>query len=451
MSFQLANADDLNKCIKQGKLSTFGLTLYTDKEVSVRINSNESDELLLYAEEYEELIRETERAVNVIHFRSSNVNNRFLLMKPLSLYHDGKKYNCPLFMYISHTGMGMLKLSVPLINVDADSFITTPNYDFYNSFCFYDDNDNSDCSSYNETNRESFNSLMYIIIQTSFEGFLLSGYKQLCFETILLLDTFEPDINKKQKTDEINKGLYNLAYPESFLDEVDKRKLELFELNNVEEYVGLKFVKCFPSRMIIYGNPDKIKILYGRGEETNSLEYFENTIHISYDWSICIAIWKRMNQLTFLDTSTLELQQYNSHKAFFNKIENELDSMLDLVQLHTRSVFYIVYENMGQAMYTINERIARVGEIESIIRDRYNARRGLIIDFIVLVCTLIFGLPTIRETVSIIKISFFNNSTELSRFISINGISITVWLILSVCAVLFFWKNYKDYISYHYK
>ena len=370
-------------------------------------------------------------------------------MNPLIInYDNGESVTCSVFMYLSSIGLGVLKVAIPLIDTTAERFKKKPMEKWFKDAEIYISSNKQIRIEEEENSILEITDLLRYMVQNTFEGFLLSGNKNLCFESFLLLETVNPNMNKLNNDIETLKQVYHFAFPDNFLENPTKEKIEMFKKENFVDIGGFQFLKCTTCRLIIYGDIKKLKKYYHRDDTIDDLKYFEASMQISYDWVLCVAMWKRINQMTFVDVSSTNLMEFNQNKATYNFIENELDVMIDSSHSTTRNFYKLVYNNMEEAMSSSKDRLERLSQIEHIIRDIYFERRNLIIEAIALVITMVFGLPAIRETIQIIRTVIWSKSEEMSMHVSVDNVSIILWLTLMGLVGLSLYRNYKKYQSY---
>lgn len=451
MSFQLRSGSDIGKCLKLDRFQEYVVCLYVQGEVLMNSSLTVCDDEVInqYLEENGEMLMETGDTFTEVFGGTSDSNNIVLLMSPLILhYNDQKTHICPVYMYLSETGLGMVKIRVPLIDLSADPFMAMPLLKWYEYASLYI---NAEKELFFKTDDKSVNDiadLLCSIIQETFRGFLLSGKKRITFESVLLSRTENPSI--QSLTDDFNdyKELYHLCYPEYFLEEPSVKKLDDFAINNIIDIGGFKFFRCMPGRLVLFGDVDKLKGQFNRGEEIDDLEYLENSIQLTYDLMLCIAIWKRINHMSFLDVTKNNLLEFNSHKALYNIVENELDSMLECNSISAFRFYRLIYDNLDEVMNSYSDRLERVAQNEQIIKDKYNERKNLLFHVAALIGTLFFGLPAIRETLYILRTTLWKSTEEVSQRISIDGFAIAIWIGIIVVLGILLFHNYRIYKSY---
>lgn len=222
-------------------------------------------------------------------------------------------------------------------------------------------------------------------------------------------------------------------------------KVAEFWASKCKDIGGVDFVAGIPARLLIFSNVDNLIKWHNRTDITNALEYFESSLQYSFDRPICVALWKKINEMNLFNSSDDNYHKVNFNNAVYNIKENELDAMLDLCPYNSKLVFGMVLENLNLSLNPFSKRVDRLLKLEQYAKERLEEKRNLIFAVIAFVITAIFGLPAIHETLYILRITFWASNTDLISWASVNGASVLIWLLI---VVFFIFRLLKSTILY---
>ena len=454
MAFQVKSRADVLRSIQEDRYNDFVVASFMDNQVFVNINygNNEDINIQSYIGKYMTVLQNTGEAVSIVHGKELNQKTTISLMSPMVMkFINGSEILCPIFMYLVNTGLGILKIRVPLDEMNAEVLKTLPLEKWYKSVSLVHINDNRiDYEVCDEKNNyvDDIVSLLRKMINTTFSGHLVSEHKNLCFENFVLYNTSNPNILSKSFKSEELRELYHVCFPENYLEFPSNSKVNDFWNTSHCDIGGIDFVSGVPGRMLIFSDVDKLLNFHKRKEINDKLEYFENSLQFSFDWPICIALWKKINEINFFDSSENNYHKINYNNAVYNLRENELDSMLDLCPLNCKKVYQFIYNILTQSLNSFNNRVERLLMLENYAKERFNEKRTLIFESIAFLGTAIFGLPAIFETVGLVRITIFPFTGDMVKGITINEISLGIWGVIIVIFGYRLFRNYQQYKSY---
>ena len=200
--------------------------------------------------------------------------------------------------------------------------------------------------------------------------------------------------------------------------------------------------------MIILGNAEEFRNRLSEDKDVDPILYFSNSLQLTYDWAICVGIWKHTNELNFCNYVTDNLHAFNSNKFVYNAVANRLDSIMGVNNPNPKRIVALVYDNLDAVMEPNRDRLERISQIEGYLSDKYEKRKNLILETVALMATVIFGLPAIRDTILILRSGFWHEAHEISQYVTVNGAAVFIWGLAIIFIGYVLWRNYKKYREY---
>ena len=454
MAFQVRSHADILKCMQEGRYSEFLIASYMAGDIvfNVHYEEPENKQLKLFVDGMIPVLGGTGEAITAVFGDAINERTTISLMSPIKMRSvNGSETFCPIFMFLLNTGLGVLKLRVPLIEFPVERFQAMPLQKWYKEVTVARETENQSVKVQMEKENDTVDdivALMRHIIQNTFKGHLISADKNLCYESLVLSKTSKPNILNKSFTQDELREVYHICYPENSLEFPNATKVREFWDNEHKDIGGIDFVTGVPARLLIFSDVDKLLKAHNRTDCNNSLEYLENSMQFSYDWSICVALWKKLNEMNLFNASDGNYHKVNFNNAVYNLRENELDAMLDLCPYNSQLVFGLVFENMGLSMNPFSNRVDRLLKLEQYAKERLEEKRNLIFEVIAFVITAIFGLPAIRETLYILRNTFWKPGIDLISWMSVDGAGVLVWILIIISFIYRLLKNTIQYKAY---
>lgn len=99
-------------------------------------------------------------------------------------------------------------------------------------------------------------------------------------------------------------------------------------------------------------------------------------------------------------------------------------------------------------MNPFSNRVDRLLKLERYAKDRLEEKRNLIFEVIAFVITAIFGLPAIWETLHILRNTFWKSGIDLISWMSVDGASVFVWMLIIISFIYRLLKNTIQYKAY---
>ncbi len=454
MAFQVRSHADILKCMQEGRYSEFVIASYMAGDIvfNAHYEEPENKQLKSFIDEMIPVLEGTGEAVAAVHGEEIKKRTTISLMSPIKMKSvNGSELLCPIFMFLLNTGLGILKLRVPLVDFSAECFQSMPLQKWYKEVSLVREPENLSVKVHiDEHNNtvEDIVALMRHIIQNTFEGHLISADRNLCYESLVLSKTSKPNILNKSFTPDELREIYHICYPENFLEFPNATKVREFWENDHKDIGGIDFVAGIPARLLIFADVDNLIRVHNRTDCNNSLEYLENSMQFSYDWPICVALWKKINEMNLFNASDENYHKVNFNNAVYNLKENELDAMLDLCPYNSKLVFGIVFESMDLSLNPFSNRVDRLLKLEQYAKERLEEKRNLIFETIAFVITAIFGLPAIRETLYILRNTFWNPGIDLISWMSVDGASVFIWMMIIISFIYRLLKSTIQYKAY---
>lgn len=402
IAFQLDSMRAMTKCVKRGKLNRSVLAICQEEHYNINplFDNNPLEELNDYIDNNINVLKDTVDNVIHIHGKQLQDNAIFALTVPIVMTTmQNKDIVCPTMLYLLSSGLGVVKVRVPINSVDSKCFASMPTKKWYKKVRLpqylkegagYVEADAS-----NNSALEDFNELLFGIVITAFEGYIKSKDQICCFENITLLKVKEPKIEGQEFRN--NKGkLTQLFYvKESCGHTFDK-------FGETVNICGKSIMSCRPARVITFGSIETIKECMQVEGTISDIELLENCVQNSFDWTICLALWKKVNEIVCLMISAQKSANISKSIAKYNMIQHELDAMLDTSSYLIKKVYQLVIDNIEYEAGNNDYRIKRMGMIDD-YGEKQSARfRSICFNLIMLFFTCLFGIPAIKETIFII-------------------------------------------------
>lgn len=454
MAFQVRSNADIIKCLLNEKSNKYVVASYMAGEVILNkdYGAVDDEKLKAYVEKYISVLGQTGDAIKDVHGVFANNTSFVSLLNPLKLLmNNGDEIICPIFMYLMNTGLGVLKLRVPILDLDLDIFKSMPLIKWYQSasILYVENNDISTAFSEDKSGTVAdITELLQHVIQETFNGCLINEKMNLCFESLLLSKTRMPNILAKNfKVDDL-RDIYHICFPEDTMLFPSNSVVNDFWRDKHKEIGGIGFIEGMPARLIIYMSGDDWLKANDRVYCQNVLEFLENSIQFSFDWTICVVLMKKLNVMNLFYSSDNNYHRINYNNAVYCLRENELDDMMDQCPVNCKQVYYLVYEIINLSTESYEKRVNRLFKLESYSKNLFEDKRNMLFEILALCGTTIFGLPAIRDTLTIIRDAFFSLNGDLVKFTTVEGLSVFVWVAIIIYMIIRVFKLFIQYKTY---
>ena len=444
--FQIKDVNLALRCFTGDQFAKYVVAYLVEDELYInKILSADGDEkegpAYKYMDCYASILPEALETMETMHGPEKAGHILYALLSPLKLqYRDGSCDFCPIFLYLSDDGIGAVKVRVPLDNVDAAIFMTSPQGVWYEEAQLTEITEtgifqNTDISSDDIFTPRDFFPEVMMLLQLAFGDSLLKISRNIIFDNFVLLKTICPDLENRYKSNNALASLYHICYPGNFAENPAHTKLRQFWKDNHIDIGGYDCFLCTPGRLVIFAGRKFLKRNYNPGSES-LIEFLENSIQVTFDWGICIGIWKKLIEMALANISAVNYHGILQNKANALALANSLDEMVDLCPLNVKRMIWLVSENLGEAKDSFKTRIERLTAIEAVAKDQYNEKRDKLLSTVALIFTALFGLPAIHETLTILKRTICHKSLNCICENAINVLSVILWVCLCIYIVI---------------
>ncbi len=454
MSFQVRSNADVLKSLRREKFCKYGVASYFHGDVLLnKAYGDIGDEIIkTYINTFAPVLEETGDAIKAVHGYAATQTSFISLLNPIKLsMSNGDAFICPLFMYLMNSGLGVLKLRVPLLDLEFETFKSMPLKKWYQSASLlYAENSKLCTASFDEPSETvaDITGLLQFVIKGVFGGCLISENMNLCFESILLSKTQMPNILSKNLQMKDLRDVYHICFPEESMQRPSDSEISAFWRDKHDNIGGISFVKGVPARLVLFTDVDSWLAVNDRDNCKNSLEYLENSVQYSFDLPICIALMKKINEMNLFYASDNNYHKINYNNAVYCLRENELDAMMDLCPINSKRVYRLVSEIMNSSIDSYENRVDRLFKLERYSKNIFEEKRNMVFESLALCGTTVFGLPAIRDTLTIIRNIIFPLNIDHIKNVSVNGISFLIWggiIVCMLCRVIYLGVQYKVY------
>lgn len=350
--------------------------------------------------------------------------------------------NC--ILYIFANNMGILKLELPLIDVDIEP-LKNNNSDLYikeviNKWSI------SDLSS-----ASTLSEVVNIYIQTLFTNINTDIIKYDNQINHIIFTNFEGlPKNINSIPDNIQEDLYSIiSAPLPQRKGISYKNAAKEHLRNYSwgdqnmKYIIKTTGGCLSTidQTLLFDIIDKFKNSYEVSElDSNDYRYIYESmtrdIGINAEFALIIIILKRMNDSDYYfrkinsTSNILKIKEdYYSNIIFINELQ---EGCYGSVTEQT-----IAFENMMPHYLKKEITKSKAVALDKILEQQKQKRIDEFQNFLTtggLILSILFGLPAIKDTFLIIRNSFYFLPKDIV-YISLNGLSLTIWLLINVIII----------------
>lgn len=447
LAFQVDSIGSINKCIKQKRFDRSILAIAEEKAIRINPYLDESPvtEIKDCVLQNIDGLCETRQSFSTLHGKRIETEAYLALTVPIIMtYWDDSQVLCPTYMYLYRNGMGVVKVRVPLIDVEAESFCAANTKKWYKSVelpQFLVEGYGLIRGDDTEFATLDISNLIYAIPKVSFGEHLVSRYYSLSFENLTLLETTKPTIKGLPKKNRMHL-LSNLRFPHEL-----SGSESLPDSDTIIDVEGRYVVPCKPGRILTFGNLEYLKGKVNPNESVSDLEFLENSIQYTIDWTICLAMWKKLNEITCLRTSELKAAIISQNIAKYHLVQHEMDTLLDNTPFQLKQVHELIVINLENQIGSYKYRIERMERIDDYCTQQSSNLKAVALNVFALFATWIFGLPAIHDTLELLRTIISDTPGDLFPLITIDLLSLIIWILLSIAIILILVLSIKTYLS----
>lgn len=280
-----------------------------------------------------------------------------------------------------------------------------------------------------------------------FNGNLLDEKRFGCFETFVIAEMKEKQIweiagkgSAKEKEE-----LYQLVNPEEFMTQVTSERWHEFWKSSYEYFNGIDFVKGHNCRLIITMDMDKLKRQYRRSDVEDTGKYFNISMQRSFDFFLVVALCQKDGELYLASVSNDNIHDIEKQIARYNQNCNFFEMFLDTVPYNARKFYSMIRGINDDSFIDVKTRIERIQQVNAYQRSMLVEKRTLIAEEVALIGTVLFGLPTLYNTLMLLKITFLSEADLIKGNIT-QFLAVFIWGILILTISKYLVKAYKEYL-----
>lgn len=373
-------------------------------------------------------------------FAHGNYKSFNLVLMPIKLYYSERRFvYCPIYIKLFNNGNGVLKLSAPLNSIATDVFCTFPQQPWYYQIKAWGDLVAPPGGNRYKIIDCKLGGVQDIVqalirnLENLFSRRLVMHERYVGFETFVLSKcTYS---NKELVHCETNdtkflRQLYNFARPDDFAIVPDSESLKQFWKEAHKNINGIHVVSGHPCRMLLYADvPDMVR-RYKRADEVADInDYFQTSISASFDHFISLALAQRDNKMLVYDTAFRDRHAINKAMVQYYDDSNYLERILISSPRHGITLYREVQKILNDTLDDFHDMLARLQYIETYEKTKLDEERTRLLDRFTMLFTVLFGLPLVYETLSVIKRAFFATS-DIVPLLTVEHFSLIIWVIL---------------------
>ena len=396
-----------------------------NNQVIVTIDSLEEEKILDYISDMDRSKKNMSKIYGNIYADSYD----YFFIRPAKIYRLNEEkewlYTC---LYLYENGSIIIKINFPLIDCDTSGMVNSDLDSYFEKIITYDEKEFNTCKNY----------IRYLISEIFVKYNLILDNE---FYYINLLEFDGIPYNIKTINDQLVKDLYLITcspVPEISRDSclIDAKKH--YKENSFQLTESLYILQTTGGCLHIQSKKATDFYLRKLAEEgiqkKDALHYISNDLCTATEFSINVILLKKIiisaaiYNLTNSTDLYKEKRQYNDNQLFINKIQG---NCYGSVSFQVKQ-FERILELYSQKEL-LNERFKIMSDSLSLDEARKKEKNSSFFSIVTFIFTMLFGLPTITETLMILKKGFFND--DIIPYLSFEQISIVVWVILMIfCA-----------------
>lgn len=380
---------------------------------------------------------------------------QILSLMPLKIEKKPYEYEfCPVYLYLFENGHAVIKTSISIEDVDSRVFATYPMDTWFGDIKAWEAaiqyGGRKEYKICQENNR-SISIVTHILqqyIYRLFDDNLLDRNRFCCFETFVVAE-----MQGKQLWEIAGRGsreekeeLYHFANPEEFMTLITSERWHDFRASSYQCFNGIDFVKGHNCRLLIMTDVDRLKKHYHRTDDKNVGEYLNISMQRTFDFFLVIALCQKDGELYLSSASQKNLHDIERQIARYNYNCNFFEMFLDAVPYNARKFYSMIYGINDDSFIDVKRRIERIKQMNVYQSNMLLEKRTLVVEVVALIGTVLFGLPTLYDTLMILK-STILSETDLIKGEVTRLIAVIIWIILIVVIVGYLYKAYKVYLD----
>lgn len=376
-------------------------------------------------------ISESNRKIYRLHTNSGSI---ILSLLPIKIYVDELEFiYARVYVVILESGIGVIKLSAELKNVDTTCLSTYPMKKWYKYIKLWKDNefkivysDTEDISDIRFSLQEYIDELL--------GKHLVHSDKMLAYETFIV-DKKDIYIKENGVNKENYEDLFYFANPQSFAARPNEKEIKAFFDNNKGDINGVQYIKGDVCRTIFYANLDDFVEQFSEDKVEDKMAYFQSSLQQSYDFALILALCNRENERRLYEASLKNLNNTQINMVKYLNSKNKQDDFLEMAPIACIKYKDLIEESLDRALVDVSKRVDRLRYIETATKEQLNKKVVALISVATFIITVIFGLPAINQTLMIIRMVLFSEGDILEE-ITTGEISLIIWLILVVVTIV---------------
>ena len=384
----------------------------------------------------------------IIHSAGEKKLFSFVLM-PLKVTYDNGYLYCPVYVYLLKNGLGTIKLEMPLFNIETEELSHYPmkrwfgNIKIWNSLFEKGGDQRYQILTCNESVLDIMTALKWYV-KTMFGDAIIDPDRITGFESILISQLENYDLNIPNIPEpELLRLLYRMANPEEFAVEPDKEKLLEFWNHSHLNINGIHFVKGDRARLIIYGNGRDIARRH-ETEITEASNYLQRSVSGTFDPYILLALAHKENEITIFRQADQNWHKIEHAMKQYYANANWLEEILLESPKLGIELYRMVLDMLENMPVDFTRLLDRLEKIEDINRSERGMKLDSVVRVVSLIFTAVFGLPSINETILLLK-KIFVPQTDFIPFVSTETVSFLMWLLLILGLLLYHVEVEMDY------
>lgn len=238
--------------------------------------------------------------------------------------------------------------------------------------------------------------------------------------------------------------MYHLANPEEFASVFSMERWHAFWEKAHKHFVGIDFIKGQHCRLIITTDAARMQKRH-RGREIGELgSYLNVSVQRTFDFYLVLALCQKDGEMYLAKASQENIHEVEKQLALYNSNCNFFETFLDTIPYDARRFYSMIYEMNNNSFVDVKTRIERIKQMEDYQRNNFLQKRTLIVELVALIGTILFGLPTLKDTLTILRECFLP-AGDLIRGNVVQLCAVSIWVLLIGLINRYLYKAYKEY------
>jgi len=436
----------------KNKILNSELDQISQKIVRIEISNTQKGVKIIPISEANQHIEETEKEIEYNYkkdleiYGQAFVNNYRVINLPpykVQLINDSFVFVDAL-LHVFKNGMMILKITIPIKDIEITPLFENNEDEYIKDII--DIYKVGDCTKEKTIEEIKKKYYQYIYDCNKKITNIISVSKVL--RNIILADFEGVPSDVRDITEDVKEKLYRIIVaPIQKRDDISfKDRANIYLAENSYTYDGIKYITSSMGKCISIIDSDTIDYLENILDSNKRNEAYRigiNSVRRNIEFSFLIILLKNMNSsITYFEK---ELNLNN-----INKIQKEYNFNLIFILQLQQTCFGSVREQLAflenKMIYflDVKSRDERMKAIDAIIENDNNTKSLNFQNFLSIggfLLTVIFGLPAIYETLTILRKSnlFINKDIAI---LTIDNCSIAIWIALTIIlTVILYWKN----------